>query len=147
MKKYLKIVCITLFSLFIITGCSTYKSYTYDLETGDKIKIQLNTSNGYDMTSELPFSISKDGEMLSQCTFITFDGYNQYISSISSDSSVKIIDSGNEDEITYIFYSYNDTEFNYIIKIDDSKTGMLLANSISEESAKECFDRLTISKE
>lgn len=147
MKKNLTMICISLISLLIITGCSSFKAYTFTVETGDKIKVKLDTSDGYDITSDLPFTITQDEETLSQGTFITLDGYNQYIAVVNSDSNAEIIDSGNKDGITYTFYSYNDSEFNYIIKIDDSNTGILLGNPISEESAKECFERLTISKE
>lgn len=41
-------------------------------------------------------------------------------------------------------WNYNDSEFNYVVMINGTNTGMLIANNISEESAKECFDRLEI---
>lgn len=41
-------------------------------------------------------------------------------------------------------WNYNDSEFNYVVKINGTNTGMLIANNISEESAKECFDRLEV---
>lgn len=147
MKKYLKVIGIIFVSLFMITGCSTYKSYTYEVDTGDKITVRLDISNGYDISYELPFSIYDNDELLSQATFISLSGYNQYIGVINSDSSVRIIDSGSENGITYTFYSYNDSEFNYLIRVDGSSTGLLLGNPISEESARECFNRLTITKE
>lgn len=146
MKKTLMTLAIIGIMLFTLTGCSTTKSYTFDVETGDKIEVKLNTNDGYDITSNLPFSISKDEETLSQGTFITIDGYNQYVSSVNNDSNAKIIESSTKDGLEYTFYSYNDSEWNYIIKITDSNTGLLIGNPISEASAKECFDRLTISK-
>lgn len=146
MKKTLMTLAIIGIMLFTLTGCSTTKSYTFDVETDDKIEVKLNTNDGYDITSNLPFSISKDEETLSQGTFITIDGYNQYVSSVNNDSNAKIIESSTKDGLEYTFYSYNDSEWNYIIKITDSNTGLLIGNPISEASAKECFDRLTISK-
>ena len=132
--------------LLALTGCTTTKSYTFKVETGDEIEVKLNTNDGYDITSDLPFSILKDEETLSQGTFITIDQYNQYISSVNNDSNSKIIESTTKNGLEYTFYSYNDSEWNYVIKVADSSTGLLIGNPISEESAKECFNRLTINK-
>lgn len=49
---------------------STEKSYTYSVDNGDDIKIGVNTSLGYDITSEVPFTISKNGETAFQGSFI-----------------------------------------------------------------------------
>ena len=116
------------------------------METGDEIEVKLNTNDGYDITSDLPFSVLKDEETLSQGTFITIDQYKQYISSVNNDSNAKIIESTTKNDLEYTFYSYNDSEWNYVIKISDSSTGLLIGNPISEESARECFNRLTINK-
>ena len=147
MKKSL----ISIFSVFIlmliITGCTTSKSYTYKVETGDTIKIKLDTSDKYDITKELPFTIKKDDKTLSQGAFLTNDGYDQCISAVNTDSKAKVIESKTANGIEYTFYSYNDSEYNYIIKIVDSNTGILLGNNVSESSARECFNRLKITKE
>ena len=147
MKKVFGTLILFLTLSLVLTGCTTSKSFTYDVQTGDSIKVKLNTSNGYELSSDLPFTISKDSKTLSQGTFITIDGYNQYIDVVNNDSNAKILDSGNTNGISYTFYSYNDSEFNYIIKIDNSKTGILLGNPNSKEEAKEIFDKLTFSLE
>lgn len=147
MKKFLGMVILVGTLLAFVTGCTTTKSFTYDVTTGDSIKVQLNTSDGYDITSDLPFAILKEEKTLSQGTFITIDGYNQYLNAVNSDANAKVIDSGSKYGITYTFYSYNDSEFNYIIKIDGSNTGILLGNPNSETEAKEIFELLTFSKE
>ena len=153
MKKITRIFSVLFIGLMLIllTGCGSSsngfkssKSYTYDVETGDKVKITLDTRNGYDLTSSLPFTISKDDEDLTKGIFLTETNYEYYKNAAKQGSNVKIIDSGSKDGIDYIFYSYKDTEFNYVIKIKDSNTGILLGNNVSEESAKECFDRLEI---
>lgn len=146
MKKKLMSVIFMGAMLFMITGCTITKSYTFKVETGDNIKIKLNTNDDYDISSDLPFVISKDGKTLSQGIFITIDVYNQYIASVTNDSNAKIIETKNKNGLDYTFYSYNNREFNYIIKIEDSNTGLLLGNPISEKSAKECFEKLTITK-
>ena len=146
MKKIFSSLVIVIVLILCLTGCSTSKSYTFNVETGDSIKVKLNTSDGYDISSDLPFTISKNGKTLSQGTFITIDGYNQYVNVVNTDTNSKILDSGSKNGITYTFYSYNDSEFNYIIKIDGSKTGILLGNPNSQAEAKKCFELLTFSQ-
>lgn len=147
MKKVLYSLVFVAAILLTVTGCTTSKSFTWDVTTGDKIKIKVDTTGGYDITSELPFAISKDGETLSQGTFVTIDGYNQYMNAVKFDSNAKVIDSGSKNGVTYTFYSVNNSEFNYLIKIDNSNTGILLGNPNSKAEAEEVFNRLTISKE
>jgi len=147
MKKILSSLVLVMVMVLTLTGCTTSKSFTWDVNTGDKIKIKVDTSGGYDITSDLPFTISKDDETLSQGTFITIDGYNQYMNAVETDPTAKVIDSGSKDGITYTFYSVNDSEFNYIIKIDGSNTGILLGNPNSQAEAEEVFSRMTFSQE
>ena len=85
-KKVFMSLAIIGVMLLTLTGCTKSKSYTFTVETGDKVKVQLNTTDGYDLSSDLPFTISKNGNTLSQGTFITTDGYNQYIDVVNSDS-------------------------------------------------------------
>lgn len=147
MKKVFMSLAIIVVMLLTLTGCTKSKSYTFTVETGDKIKVQLNTTDGYNLSSDLPFKISKNGNTLSQGTFITIDGYNKYIEVINSNSNIKILDNGTRDGISYTFYSYNDSEFNYVIKIDNSYTGILLGNPNSQEEAEKCFELLTFTLE
>ena len=53
-----------------------------------------------------------------------------------------MLDSGTKDGIEYIFWSYQDAEYDYAILIEESETGIILGNNVSEDSAKECFERL-----
>lgn len=150
MKKtfiYLVITILTILMLLVLAGCSSSKSYTFTVETGDKIKIQLNTTDGYDISSDLPFKISKDGNTLSQGTFIKMNYCDEYINAVNNDSLAKVIDTGSTNDIEYLFYSYNNSEYNYIIKVKNSNTGILLGNPNSQEEAEKCFSLLTFSIE
>ena len=55
--------------LLVLTGCTTYKAYTFEVKTGNDIKVQLKTNDGYDITSDVPFSIKKDDKTLSSGIF------------------------------------------------------------------------------
>lgn len=147
MKRFLSLFVVVVIALVTLTGCSTSKSYTWDVATGDTIKIKLDTTGGYNMTSDVPFTISKDDVTLTQGTFITIDGYNQYMDAINNDTTARVIDSGSKNNVTYTFYTVNNSEFNYLIKINDSNTGVLLGNGNSQKDAEDVFNRLFFSKE
>jgi len=141
MKK-LSLIILGVLSLFILTGCSTYKAYTYNVETGDSVKVKLITSDNYDISSEIPFSITQNDDVKCSGTFITLDGYNQYLNVVNNDPSSSIIENNSKDNLKYLFYNYNNSEWNYIIKINNSNTGVLLGSNVSIDSARDCFDRL-----
>lgn len=149
MKKIIVLIVSFVLLMSLTTGCNTNfsKSYTFDVETGDSIKVELDATDDYDLSSEMPFAISCDDEVLSQGTFIFAEEYEEYVEAVLSDENAKLLDSGKKDGNDYYFWSYKDSEWNYVIKIKDSNTGIVLGNPVSEESAKECFDRLTISLE
>lgn len=150
MGKKSKVFFICMFVLLSMVGCNAKvdksMSFTYSVDTGDKIKLTLDTSDNYKLTSELPFSILKDEETLSQGKFITKENYSQFVDTVKSDEKAKLIDSGNKNGNEYIFWSYNNSEYNYAVLISDSKTGVIIGNPVSEESAKDCFEKIDISK-
>lgn len=152
MKKSISILLLTLSLAFVLVGCSTqddasktYKAFTFSVDTGDKVRIEIDTTDGYDITSDLPFEISQNGSIISQGTFIEAAEFKSYVEAVSADANAKIIETNTKDSNQYMFWSYNDSEFNIVILINNSNTGILLGNTISENSAMECFERLTIS--
>ena len=155
MKKFLLII-LTIVMCFSFAGCTTSKTYTYTVDTGDKICVEMDTTGGYDISSKLPFTISKTEDTatqgkavktLSQGKFIYSEYFEKYVDAAESDEKAVIIDSGSRDDVEYTFWSYNGSEYNYVIKIKDSNTGVLLSNPNSQEEAKDCFNRLTFSKD
>lgn len=148
MKKTVLCILALVCVLVMVAGCDFHSSisYTFSIDNGDSIKVELNTADKYSMTSDVPFTISKDGEALSHGTFIHSDVYPEY-ANIGSSENVQVIDSGTKDGNQYIFWCFDGKEYNYAILVGESNTGVLLGNMVSQESAKECFDRLTISAE
>ena len=147
LKKVFMSLAIIGIMLLTLAGCTTTKSYTFSVETDDKIKVELNTTDGYDLSSDLPFTVSKDGKTLSQGTFMEVSYYDEYVNAANTDSLAKVIDQGSKGEIEYVFYSYNDSEYNYIIKVKNSNTGIILGNPNSQEEAEKCFELLTFTLE
>ena len=136
-------------AICVFGGChiSKTKSYTFDVDTGDKVMLTLDTTDHYDMTAKLPFSISHEKEVLMQGKFILGSGYEQYVDAVDRDESSQLLESGTKDGNDYIFWCYNNTEYNYVIYVKGSDTGVILSCPVSEDAAKACFDRLTITLE
>lgn len=140
---------LAVFMLTLLSGCSTSssKAFTFSVDTGDSVKVSLDTTGSYDLSSDVPFVISHEGKTLSQGAFMPTESYAQFVEAIESDENAVLLDSGTKDGNEYIFWSYNDLEFDYAILIEGSNTGIVLGNNVSQESAVECFNRLTLSAE
>lgn len=147
MKRFQSMVLSAVMMSILLTGCggfSSSKTYTFTVDNGDKISIKLDTSDNYDLTSNVPFEINYNGEVQSQGTFIQGEAYEQYVEVANGDPNAKVLDSGEKDGNEYIFWSYDNTEYNYAVRVEGSDTGLVIGNAVSEESARECFNRLTI---
>ncbi len=102
------------------------------------------------MDSKSPFTVSKDDKDIMTGSFVTKDGYDQYYNLVreldkEDDSDTEIIKEGTKDNNSYIMYkvtSDDKTEYDFIIMIDDSQTGVLLGCLESEDAAKSCFEAL-----
>ena len=77
MKKLFSILFSAII-IFLLSGCTTTKSYTFKVTTNDNIKITLRTNNGYDISSDVPFELKKNKEIISYGFFITIESYNEY---------------------------------------------------------------------
>lgn len=136
------LVCMTV----CFAGCTTRSSmaFTYNVDTGDTIKVALDTAAGHTLSAQVPFTVSLDGEALTQGTFIYADAYQDYVDVVDADEKAELLESGSKDGNDYIFWCYDGVEYNYAILVGGSNTGVILSNTVSEESARECFNRLAI---
>jgi len=148
-KKLLKLA-IVISVLLTITACTTNKSYTFNIETGDAIKIKLDTTGDYTLSEDSGrFSVGKGDEEVLQGIFITKEAYEQY-QGIKDLAEAKVIADAEKDGNTYFFYELegeSGTENNFVLWIKDSNTGLILGSLSGEETAKEAFERLTITLE
>lgn len=149
MKQKMTLSAILLCLTLLLCGCekTLTMSYTYEVDTGDAVKLTMDITDDYGITSDLPFALTCGEETLSQGTFITAQGWEEYKELVTEteDEDVTVLDSGEKDGNEYVFWSYQEEEYNYAILVGGSNTGLLLGNDVSEESARECFERLTIS--
>ncbi len=144
-KKALLPLAALIGALLLMVGCTfkTSISYTFSVDTGDQVKVTLDTTDKYSMTSKVPFTISHHGEACMQGRFIPVKRFAQYELIVKNDDKSTILDSGSRDGIHYLFWNYNNEEYNFVISVDNSNTGLLLSDTVSEESARECFERLS----
>ncbi len=149
MKKITALLLSLIIFVFAAAGCEahTSKAFTFSVENGDNIKLDLDTTGGYNISSKLPFAISYKDEEISHGTFIFGEVYSEYVNAAETDEKATILDSGTKDGNEYVFWNYDNKEFNYVIYVHGSNTALLIGNNVSEESARECFNRLTITAE
>lgn len=143
-----KVMCLVMAIIMVVSmtacGGNSSLSFTFAVNTGDNVKIELDTTDRYSLSSDIPFVVSHKGDVLSQGTFIIGDGYETYVNLIESDKDASVIDSGEKDGYEYTMWQYANKEWNYAIRISEA-TAIIIGNNVSEESAREVFSRLTIS--
>lgn len=138
--------------VFMLGACSTSssKSYRFDVETGDKIKVELDTSSGLSLSQkDGRFTVSQDDEKLLEGMFIHEDGYKSYLA-IKGEQGMKVLENSQKDGNSYYMYEVEGetgTEDNFVMWIQDSNTGMLMASLAGEEKAKDAFEKLTVVQE
>ena len=71
MKKLFSILFSAII-IFLLSGCTTTKSYTFKVTTNDNIKITLRTNNGYDISSDVPFELN-----IMDRSFIDLQGFTK----------------------------------------------------------------------
>lgn len=134
----------------LLSGCTKNTlSYTYNVETGDMVKVTVDRMNGYDMDSNNPFTVTHNDETVLTCQFLSEDGY-QYYTEVLEEENLKsqggsIIETGKKGDADYIFYtvgSDDTTEHDFFVKLND-KTSIIIGSLSPEEDAKAGFDALS----
>lgn len=138
-------------AMFALTGCSTNMSYTYKVGTGDEVKVTLDTSEGLVLENEDDgFSVTKDDDTILQGSFVDEDTYEAYRDLVKADDSVEIVEEDSANGITWIYYHFDGAagmESDFIVFIDGSNTGAIMASLEDADVAKEAFDSLSFSAE
>lgn len=148
-KSILKIAFCAM-ALAGMTGCdvTTSKALTFNIENGDKIKVEMDTTDGYALSNEDgTFKIEKDDEIIMQGIFLTKEMYDSYLTRVQAVNTVTVIEDKLKDQ-GYLFYEVDEDvkEFDYLFMVKDANTGILTACIKSKEEAAEVFKRLEITK-
>lgn len=156
-RKGARLAALSLALVLLLAACSTFSStsLTYHVDNGDVVTVTLDTKTGYKQTTDVPFAITKDDEEIVQGTFgyaSTYDQYKELLDAAleTDESGVKLIEASKKDGNDYLFYQYEGqvgTEYDYIIKIADSDTAVIMGSLVSQEAAEDVFNALTFSVE
>ena len=148
------VICLTLMLAILVlcAGCNgtTHFAYTYTLDNGSSLKVRLDTSEGHEIKAGPPFEISYEETTLTHGMFKQGNLYQDYISVVEDTPTATLLDSGMKDGHQYIFWHLqgeSHDEYNYAILLEGGEICILLANAVSEESAKEVFSRLSFTLE
>ncbi len=147
-KKLLAIFTLLFLMSLTLTGCESSFSFTYDLSTGEQVKVTLNTTKGHSLVnlgSSFKVVDPNDNDVTGGLFYLP-DYFNELYNNISILENVELIEENFSVEPNYIFYKYSDeetTEWNYIIDLNDLESGIILSNLTSEASARETFELFT----
>jgi|GEM_PF-2001698 len=141
MKRVLSIIAMALCLCLCLTACTTSMSFTFTLDTGDNVKVKLNTTDGYKLSHENGnFHVSKDDANLLSGVFIIGDMYDDYETAMSEQGT--LIESGDN----YNFYAVegeSGTEHWYLVKLPTDNTALILGGNAGEENARTAYELLT----
>lgn len=131
----------------LLVGCSAHSnvSYTFNVETGDSIKVELDTSDSdYKLRADGSRFIVNEGDNdIITGIFLTTEMYAQYETAINETGTVLESDG-------YIFYEYDGeagTERNILLMVPDSETGVIMGSREDEETVREVYSRLSLTNE
>ena len=131
-------------------GATTYMSYAFAMGNGDQVTVRLDTTDGYKISQENGrVYILLEEETVLQCIFLNADMHAAYEEEIRTNPDVTILAERSQDGIKYLFYAVEGkagTEHDFLIKISDTDTGMLIGSLSGEDAALRAFKHLHLSK-
>lgn len=150
LKKGFGIAVCMMLTTLTLSGCSTSMSYVYEVETGDDVEVKLDTGEGLLLNDEGgSFSVTEDDDTILQGSFVDEDAYEAYKSLYeTADNVVEVIEEDSANGISWILYYVDGRagmECDFIIWIDGSDTGVIMASLEEPDVAKEAFDSLSFS--
>lgn len=144
MKKVICIVAVILCFGVCFTACKTTSSasLTFNIETGDSIKVTLDTSDGLKLSQkDGHFMVEDENSTVLIGIFLTEDMYDSYEAAVLSTAEIIEQDDG--------FYFYQTTneegniETDFLYDIPGSDTAVIIGSLEEQDVAKAAFDRLT----
>ena len=147
-KKLLCITALVCLAAITLTSCSgANKSGTFTVETGDSVKVTVDAKNGYDISLDAsPFIITKNETQIFSGTFLDQQYFEDYRDAFESSDSAELVDEGNKDGNEYFAFIVGN-ECDYLVKVADSNTAIMLSSTAGTDAAKQAFDSITIQKD
>lgn len=152
MKTRILLLALALACLAGPAACSTHasKSATFNVETGDQIRVEVDVKAGYDLTMEVPFAISKGDEVVLNGAFGQPEAYEIYHQLAEDDANATILAEDSKDGSSYFFYTVvnpdtQTTEYNYFVQVAGGKTVVIIGSVAEREAVEAAFAATTIS--
>lgn len=138
------IVCMML----VCVGCSKSFSISYSVNTGDQIKVELDTTDGYGLSDEEGTMCILDETDSTVLTgfFIDKNTYTSYLDMVRGTEGVTILEETTANGVTYTLYNLETSEMEvneYVCWVDGSSTGMVLSSLGTIDATKTAFSKLT----
>lgn len=152
MKKGMAAAACMIAAFIGLTGCSTSVSLTYNVDTGDTVEVTLDTTDN-DLSlgeEDNVIMVTEDDDTILSGAFVYQDICDIYEEMTKADDAAEIIEEDSANGLTWLFYSVDGlsgVESNFIVWIDGSNTGILLASLQDPDDAKKAFECLTFSIE
>ena len=145
-KRFFSISALALCLAVFLTACSTEssKTYTYAVDKGDNIDITVDTKQDYDITSDVPFTISCGDESIFTGMFLYGADYDTYRSAYDVEETAELIDEGEKDGNEYFAFALPN-EVDYFVRVAGSDTAVVFASLMDTETAAAAFDAITVS--
>lgn len=133
----------------LLAGCTSKSaSFTFALATGEMMKVELDTMDGYSLKQdEGRFYVENNGQQLLGGLFITEETFDEYVA-LQDEPHITVLENDEKDTFSYYFYEYNDgsvVENNYLVWVFDSNAGILIGGTSDAEITKAAFERLHFS--
>ena len=146
-KAYLLFfICLLSFTL-VACGSKNTESKIYETETGQKIEVTLDISDGHKLPDEEPLYITRDDVELSKIVFISADKMPEIKEMLKTSPKSKLIEEGKKDGAEYIIWQdeFKEDSYDYVYfqLIKGTDTGAFVFNVVSKESALDCANRLS----
>lgn len=137
MKKAL-LALLTMIVVITCVGCSSKVGVTYEVSTGDSVKVYCNTSSGWKMSTSYPPIFTK-GDSEVDSTFIDGDTVTYYLDTYQ-DAEIYTINDRD-------WYHLQDVTGDvYMTSVSDA-TGFMLYGEVGTDIFEECASTLTITVE
>ena len=138
---------VLLLALSARSNITTSKSLTFNLETGDQIEVEVDTSDGYDLRNEgTTFYVVKDGETALQGIFYTAEQSDAQAELIRTTEGVTVV----KDEDGFLSYDFPGgaagPEVGYLVAIPDTTLSYYAASLKDQAAADDAIKHLTVKK-
>lgn len=135
---------------FLLSACQSSQSFTFQIDNGEKIKVTLDTTDGYRLSQkDGVFTVEKDEQELLNGFFLTAEGYEQKAAAVLGSSDVVLLEASPEDNPTDFFYQFDGEaglESDLLFKVEGAETGVMIGSLSPREDVAAAFQLLTFEK-